>query len=94
MDGWRLADFMSEVSHLELNDAGDIEFSTGYLISTHLTSKLISHTRALLELFAADLPLMAPLCPTDGHKLHCTIGYASAEGFFITTQYPEAMLES
>jgi len=57
MDGWRLTDLMSEVSHLESNDAGDIEFSAGYPISTHLTDELISHARALLELFVSDLLL-------------------------------------
>ena len=80
---------MAEVFNLEEDDARDIEFSAGYPISTHLTSELISHTSALLELFALELPLMLPICPTDVHKLRYTVGDASAEGFYIATQYLE-----
>jgi hypothetical protein len=37
---------------------------------------------------------MVLLRPIDVHKLRYTVGDASAEGFFIATQYPDATLDS
>ena len=92
IDGWRLSDAMTDVGALEWNEAGEIEYSSGYPVSTQITDELIAHANALLELFSSDLPLMVPLRPTDSHKIRYTVGDASAEGFFIGTQYPDSSL--
>jgi len=68
IDGWRLADSMFEVGTLEGSDATHQEYKKGYPISTRITSELIAHTKALLNLFSSDVPLMVPLRPTDCHK--------------------------
>jgi hypothetical protein len=89
IDGWKLDDFMIELSQLEATDADDIEYQKGYPVATRITSELLDHSKALLELFASDIPLMVPLRPTDSHKIRYTVGDASAEGFAIVTQYPD-----
>ena len=66
-----------------------LEFSKGYPVSTHITYELTQHARALDQLFSAPSPLMVPLRPTDAHKVRYVAGDASAEGFFIATQYPD-----
>jgi len=74
---------------LDAREEPEIEFSKGYPISTFITPELIAHCSALEHLLAAEAPLLVPVRPTDAHKLRYVVGDASAEGFFIATQYPD-----
>ena len=51
VDGWRLADVMSQVAKLDGEDAPAVEFAKGYPITTRITGELIEHVNALLQLF-------------------------------------------
>ena len=75
-------------------DATMSEYSKGYPVSTHITAELILHCRAMAELFSDSSPLMVPLRPTDAHKVRYVAGDVSAEGFFITIQYPNGSIET
>jgi len=84
---------MQEVAKLEHEQASMLEFKKGYPLTTMVTSELIAHVLALLRLFAPDDPLLVPLRPTDAYKLRYIGGDASAEGFYIITQYPHLKVD-
>ena len=90
LKGWKLEKVMEEAGKMDAREAPLIEFSKGYSVSTHITVELGLHARALAELIRDPSPLMVPLRPIDAHKIRYVAGDASAEGFFIVTQYPDA----
>jgi len=94
LDGWKLSELMDESAGMDARDASLVEFSKGYPVSTHVTNELIDHCRALTELFKNPSPLLVPLRPTEAHKIRYISGDASAEGFFIATQYPSGAIET
>ena len=93
LDGWRLANAVTRVQLLEINHSSDIQVREGYPFLTRITDEVIMHTKALLQLFASDTPLVLPLRPTDAHKLRYFAADASAEGFGSVTQYPDLRIE-
>ena len=51
MDGWRLADVISEVAKLDGEDVPAAKFEKGYPITIMITGELIEYANALLQLF-------------------------------------------
>ena len=92
LEGWRLSQEMDVAGGMDAREAHVMEFEKGYPVTTRITQELIQHCQALERLFAGDTPLMTPLRPTDAPKLRYVVGDASAEGFFIATQYPDGHL--
>ena len=92
LEGWRIIEAMATVADLEQAGASHADYSVGYPLTTHITNELIEHVKALLKLFASDVPLMIPLRPTDSHKIRYTVGDASAKGFATATQYPDMVI--
>ena len=84
---------MNRVELLEINHSSDLQVQEGYPFLTRITDELIMHTKALLELFASDIPLTLPLRPTYAHKLRYFAADASAEGLGSVIQYPDVSIE-
>ena len=66
MDGWRLANAVTEVQLLEVEFCSDAQVREGYPFLTRITEELILHTEALLRFFVSETPLTLPLRPNIG----------------------------
>ena len=94
MNGWELSHPMTKVAEMKLEDVPEMEYSKGYPISTLIPHDLVFHCQSLSGLFTDEVLLIVPVRPADAHKFHYVVGDASAEGFFITRQYPEKVITS
>lgn len=91
-DGWRLQDAMESAAQLEDEDASRAAAGQDYPATTKITSELLMHASALLEVFKSEEPLCLPIRPSHKGKLRYFIGDASAEGLGSGIQYPNREL--
>jgi hypothetical protein len=75
-----------------MQDAGTTQAAVGYLTLTVITTELIKHCEALLELFEGDLPRANFVRPASSKSYHYYIGDASQEGLGGATQYPDGSI--
>ncbi len=75
-----------------MRDAGTAQAAVGYPTLTVITTELIKHCEALLELFEGDLPRANFVRPASSKSYHYYIGDASQEGLGGATQYPDGSI--
>ena len=83
------SDAMEAAEGLELNDSGTAVAANGYPTLTKITSELLDHCEALLELFDSELPRADFVRPAFSNSYRYYVGDASREGVGGATQYPD-----
>jgi hypothetical protein len=78
---------------LELQDASTAKAQIGYPPLTKITSELLAHTEALLELFDAEEPIAVYIRPSSASKFRYYVGDASREGLGGATQFPDGTIK-
>ena len=82
-------DAMEAAEGLEMNDAGTEVAASGYPTLTRITSELLDHCEALLELFDSELPRADFVRPASSTSYRYYVGDASREGLGGATQFPD-----
>lgn len=88
----QLASSMDAAESLEMRDEGTSVAASGYPTYTVVTSELIDHCEALLDLFDAELPLTDYIRPSSSRAYRYYVGDASREGLGGATQYPDGVI--
>eukprot|EP00804_Cyclotella_cryptica_P003619 CCRYP_002220-RA/>CCRYP_002220-RA protein AED:0.33 eAED:0.28 QI:0/0/0/1/0.25/0.2/5/0/708 len=82
-------DAMEVAEGLEMNDSGTEFAASGYPTLTQITSELLDHCGALLELFDSELPRADFARPASSTSYRYYVGDASREGLGGATQFPD-----
>jgi hypothetical protein len=80
---------MEAAEGLEMNDSGTEFAASGYPTLTRITSELLDHCEALLELFDSELPRADFVRPASATSYRYYVGDASREGLGGATQFPD-----
>jgi hypothetical protein len=83
---------MDSAESLEINDASTSAAMVGYPLLTSITSELLAHCEALIELFDGDLPREVFIRPASASQFRYYVGDASAEGLGGATQFPDGTI--